>query len=322
MLRLRETDLQGTHPFRAAAGAAAAGAARDRTAGDCDIFSGMSAPHQISRRTFLAMAGSLPLVTRAASAAKQFPPALELYSVRDELSRDLPGTVRAVAKMGYEQVEFYSPYQAWAPEKAKEVRKLLDDLGLRCPSTHNSGASFSGDGMKKAIELNQILGSRKIVLASPGKIEGPDDWKRLAERLNAASEQMRPVGISAGFHNHAEEFMGPQGQRPMDVLAKGTHKDVVLQLDIGTCLKAGADPVAWINAHPGRTRSMHCKDWSAARGYAVVFGEGDAPWKKIFEAAEKTGGIEEYIIEQEEGPATEQLQRVERSLANWKKLRA
>jgi sugar phosphate isomerase/epimerase len=276
----------------------------------------------MSRRDFLALAGSLPLAARLASAADRFPPALELYSVRDELRRDLPGTVQAVAKMGYKMVEFYSPYQSWTPEKTKEVRKLLDDLGLRCPSTHNSGASFEGDGLKKAIELNQILGSTKIVLASPGKVEGPDTWKKLADRLSAASEQMRPQGILAGFHNHALEFQGSPGERPMDILAKQTHKDVILQLDVGTCLQAGADPVAWIDANPGRTRSMHCKDWSASQGYAVVFGEGDAPWKRIFEAAEKTGGIEEYIIEQEEGPADQQLQRVERSLANWKKLRA
>jgi sugar phosphate isomerase/epimerase len=282
----------------------------------------MSAAHQISRRNFLALAGSLPLAARLA-AAKRFPPALELYSVRDFLQRDLPGTVQAVARMGYEQVEFYSPYQAWAPEKAKEVRKLLDDLGLRCPSTHNSGAAFAGDGMKKAIELNQILGSTKIVMASPGKIEGPDDWNRLADRLNSASQTMQPHGISAGFHNHALEFRPMEGgKRPMDVLAANTEKRVVLQLDIGTCLQAGADPVAWINAHPGRTRSMHCKDWSKTRGYAVVFGEGDAPWPRIFEAAEKTGGIEEYIIEQEEGPADQQMVRVERSLENWKKMRA
>lgn len=281
----------------------------------------MSTPQHISRRTFLALAGALPLMTRLGGAAARFPPGLELYSVRNDLARDLPGTVRAVAKMGYPVVEFYSPYQAWTPEKAREVRALLDDLGVRCPSTHNSGAAFSGDGMKKAIELNEILGSRKIVQASPGKIEGPDGWKKLADHLNSAAEEMRKAGISAGYHNHAQEFRGTAGERPIDVLAKSTEKHVILQLDIGTCLEAGADPVAWINANPGRVRSMHCKDWSKSRGYAVVFGEGDAPWPQIFAAAEKAGGIEDYLIEQEEGPADQQLLRAEQSLANWKKLR-
>ena len=91
----------------------------------------------------------------------------------------------------------------------------------------------------------------------------------------------------------------------------------------GTTVAAGADPVAWINANPGRSKSIHCKDWKAGEtGYAVLFGEGDAPWKGIFAAAEKTGGVESYIIEQEQGPAEGQLARAEQCLANWKKLRA
>ncbi len=67
----------------------------------------------------------------------------ELYSVREELQKDLMGTVRAVGKMGYQVVEFYAPYFAWKPDYAKEVRKTLDDSGLRCLSTHNGNAVFT-----------------------------------------------------------------------------------------------------------------------------------------------------------------------------------
>jgi hypothetical protein len=67
---------------------------------------------------------------------------------------------------------------------------------------------------------------------------------------------------------------------------------------------------------------MHCKEWSAAKGYAVAFGEGQAPWKKIFDAAESTGGIEYYLIEQEEAGNQGQLAMAQRCLANWKKMRA
>jgi sugar phosphate isomerase/epimerase len=73
----------------------------------------------------------------------------------------------------------------------------------------------------------------------------------------------------------------------------------MLQLDVGMCLEAGSDPVAWIRANPGRIRSIHCKDWSPNKGYAVLFGEGAADWKGIFEAAEAVGGVEYYLIEQE-----------------------
>lgn len=276
----------------------------------------------ISRRHFLATTAALPFLVRAGVSAAKIPVGLELYSVRDALMKDLHGTVRAVAKLGYEVVEFYSPYYSWTPETAKDVRKLLDDLGIRCPSTHNGSQALSAEGLPKAIELNQILGSRHIVMASAGKTSGADGWKGVAERLTAAAEKLKPLGMSAGFHNHRIEFEpSADGMRPMDILASNTPKDVVLQLDVGTCLQAGADPVEWINKHPGRIRSIHCKDWSPERGYAVLTGEGVAPWAKIIEAAEARGGVEYYLIEQEEGPVEEQLLRAERCLANWKKLK-
>ena len=106
----------------------------------------------------------------------------------------------------------------------------------------------------------------------------------------------------------------------MDILAANTPKDVVLQLDVGTCIEAGSDPVKWIEANPGRIRSMHCKDWSPEQKYQVLFSEGVAPWKKIFAAAESKGGIEYYLIEQE-GSRFPPMETAKRCLANWKKLK-
>jgi len=277
----------------------------------------------VSRRSFLALAGALPFALKAsAAAAGKVPVGIELYTVRDELSKDLVGTVRAVGKMGYEVVEFYSPYYSWTTEKAKEVRKLLDDLGVKCRSTHNDSTTLTAENLPKAIELNQIIGSQYIIMASAGKTTGIDSWKAVADRLNAAAEKLKPAGMATGYHNHQTEWKPIEGQRPMDVIATGTSKDVVLQLDVGTCVEVGDDPVAWIKAHPGRIKSIHCKDWAPGKGYGVLFGEGTSPWPKIFEAAESVGGVEYYLIEQEEGPATEQLQRAEKCLANYKKLRS
>jgi sugar phosphate isomerase/epimerase len=282
-----------------------------------------------SRRQFLASTAALPFlpwasepwgVQRGGRSAAKIPVGLELYSVRDALMKDLHGTVRAVAKQGYEVVEFYSPYYSWTTEAAKDVRKLLDDLGIRCPSTHNSAQALTPEGLPKAIELNQILGSKYIVMASaPAKTA--DGWKAMADRLTAAAEKLKPLGMAPGFHNHRVEWELVEGVRPMDVLAKNTPPGVVLQLDVGTCLQAGADPVDWIRKNPGRIKSIHCKDWSPERGYAVLVGEGVAPWARIIEAAESGGGVEYYLIEQEEGPVEEQLLRAERCLANWKKLK-
>src|SRR5688572_11604507 len=283
----------------------------------------MKNPESVSRRAFLAMAGALPFAASALAQSNRVPVGLELYSVRNELTKDLNSTVTAVAKMGYEVVEFYSPYFQWTVDQAKSVRRLLDELGIRCPSTHNGGDAISPEGLAKAIELNQILGSKYIVLAGPGKISGVDGWKGLADRLTAAAEKLRPLGMFTGFHNHQLEWRPVEGQRPMDILAAGTPKDVALQLDCGTCVEAGADPVAWINANPGRIKSTHLKDWGAGegRGYAVAFGEGDVPWKPLLDAAESVGGVEYHLIEQEVSAPGGALAMAQRCLENYKKLR-
>src|SRR5437588_12243712 len=93
-------------------------------------------PHTVSPRTFMALSATLPFALKA-RAASSLPVGLELYSVRKELQRDPQATVRAVAKMGYQCVEFYAPYFEWSEAETKQMRKLLDDLGIRCFSTHN-----------------------------------------------------------------------------------------------------------------------------------------------------------------------------------------
>lgn len=303
----------------------------------------------LSRRRFLSLSATLPaaallaqtLPGRALAAAsansgtptastrsKKYPIGLELYSVRRELSRDLPATLREVAKIGYEAVEFYAPYYEWTMPYAKEVRSLMDDLGLRCYSTHNHFASFTpGEGMAKAIELNQIIGARHIILSSaPKGTDNVESWKKLCGQLSTAVTQLEPHGLSAGFHNHQTEWKPADGgQRIMDVIAANTPKSFVLQLDVGTCMEAGADPVAWIKSNPGRIKSIHLKDWTPGKseegkGYQVLFTEGVSPWKEIIAAAESVGGVEYYLMEQE-GSRFSEFETAQRCLATWKTLR-
>jgi sugar phosphate isomerase/epimerase len=257
-----------------------------------------------TRRSFVAAA--LPTVTalKVAAFEKHVPVGLELYSVRGELSKDVPGTVEAVAKMGYECVEFYAPYFDWQPDFAKKMRAELDQLKIKCYSTHNNMQSF-GDGLSHAIDLNNILGCKYIVLASAGRAKTIEDWKRVADTLNRANQRMSAYGLHAGYHNHAVEWKPVDGQMPLQVLADNTDKSIMLQLDVGTCVETGNDPVAWIDNHPGRIKSLHLKDWSPDKGYRVLFGQGVVPWKKVFEAAESKGGVEYYLIEQEGSDFTE-----------------
>ena len=276
----------------------------------------------LSRRSFLALSAVLPWAFQA-RALSSIPVGLELYSVRESLKKDPFGTVRAVGEMGYQCVEFYAPYFDWTEVQTRQMKKLLDDLGMRCYSTHNNKEHFDPKNVSRARDLNLILGSKYLVLAWSDPKAGADDWKKLADDLNTAADQLAPAGLKAGYHNHQTEFTTISGQRPMDILAKNTKLAVMLQLDVGTCLEAGADPVAWIKSNPGRIRSIHCKEWSPApdQGYKVLLGEGIADWKGIFAAAESIGGVEYYLIEQE-GSRFSELETAKRCLQAFKQRHA
>jgi sugar phosphate isomerase/epimerase len=275
---------------------------------------------QISRRAFLGTLAAASVGGRIAVAhSKPIPVGLELYSVRNELQKDLRGTVRGVAKMGYQCVEFYAPYYDWTSEYARQVRAELDELGIHCYSTHNGLKSFTPEGIDKAIDLNKILGTRYVVLSSPGAVNGLDGYKHVAETLNKANDTLKGQGLHAGYHNHDAEWKPVEGQKPIEVLRTALDKSIMLQLDVGTCLSTGSDPVAWIKRNPGRIRSMHVKDWSPQREYKVLTGEGIGPWKQMFAAAEKTGGIEYYLIEQE-GSDYPEMETAQRCLAAFRKL--
>jgi sugar phosphate isomerase/epimerase len=253
-----------------------------------------------SRRSFLGLSVMFTWALRARASAS-VPVGLELYSMREVLKLDPFATVRAVAQMGYECVEFYAPYFEWSESETKQMKKLMDDLGIRCFSTHNDESFLKPGNLERARDRNLILGSKYVVLSSSAQKSTLDAWKGLVDSLNIVADKLEPSGLRVGCHNHQVEFRPIQGQRPIEVLAKNTKPSIMLQLDVGTCIEAGSDPVEWIRSNPGRIRSIHCKDWSPepGRGYRVLFGEGAADWKKIFEAAESVGGVEYYLVEQE-----------------------
>ena len=275
-------------------------------------------PMSLTRRGFIG-AGALSAAALTYGQKKPIPIGLEMYSVRQSLMKDRMGTIKAVADLGYQDMEFYAPYYQWTAGEVKEVRKLLDDKGVRCLSTHNSLTNYKPENIQKAIDYNKMLGAHFMVIASAGQPTTLDGWKEVAGQLTAGAELLKPAGLRGGYHNHQAEFTPIDGKRPIEVIAANTPKDFMLQLDVGTCLQMGSDPVAWINANPGRINSLHLKDWTKATGYQVLLGEGDGPWKALFAASEKTGGVEFYLIEQE-GSRYSEIETAQKCLENFRKL--
>ena len=247
-----------------------------------------------------ASAGGLKAQTK-----KQFPIGLQQTAVGRNIQQDLTGTLRAIAKMGYDLIEFSAgTFMNWTPDQARQIRALLDDLNLKCRSTHTEIVSFSGDGLSKSIELNQIIGSDTLVSVrgpAPGGGRGAgrgstpatpptlDAWKRFSDQLSQAADRIRSAKMTLGFHNHGIEFESVEGTRPIDLLA--ANKDITsFHLNIGLCLQGGGDPIAFVEQCPGRIQSLLVQDY-----------KGQARWKKIFDAAEKTGRLQFYLLQRTDG---------------------
>ncbi len=128
--------------------------------------------HRLCRRAFLATLGaarsSFRGLAATAAARPKVPIGLQMYSVRDDEKRDLLGTLAALRKMGYEAVEFWAPYFNWPPARAKEIRRQLDDLGLRCYSNHTAREHFDDGHLPRVVELNHSLGSGYVIMAHAG----------------------------------------------------------------------------------------------------------------------------------------------------------
>lgn len=252
---------------------------------------------------------------------RNVPIGIELWTVRSDVKRDIAGAVRSVAAMGYEAVEFFSTYLNWTLDEARAMRALLDDLGIVCSSTHNGMRAFTPEAIGKTIELNHILGNTAVIVASVPPVDAIEGWRTAAASFADVADRLRPHGLRSGFHNHQNEWRLLDGERPMDVIAARTPDDFILQFDVGPAVEAGADAVAWINAHPGRTKSLHCRDWSATRGYEVAFGEGDCPWPAILDAAATVGGAEYFLIEHGHGTPDEEAPYAVKGLANLRRMR-
>ena len=263
----------------------------------------------LSRRDFLkaaavgagaglaALDGFGALASQVAAPKKKIPVGVQLYSVREQAARDLPAVLAAIGKMGYKGVEF-AGYYGWE-SKPKELRTLLDDNGLRCCGTHTDLETVTGDALKATAELNHVLGNKFLIVPSL-QVEGAQGWVDMAKKFNEIAAKAKTLGMRVGYHAHAGDFKKLGGKTSWEIFFDDTNKDVVMQLDTGNCMQGGGDPVALLKKYPGRSTTVHLKEFGGPEN--AVIGQGIVPWAQVFEVCETTAGTEWYIVEHETGP--------------------
>ena len=251
--------------------------------------------------------------TMTGAGAAHRPLGVQLYTVRDDAERDLPGVLAAVHKIGFREVETY--WNVYT-HPAAELRRMITDHGLRVPSGH-----FDFDGLESKIDYAKTLGVAYMICPMlPEKMWYElDGYKRAAQQLNIWGEKVRQAGMQLGFHNHNYEFTRFGGTTGLATLMNETDpKLVCLEMDCYWIVEAGEDPLKMFERYSNRVKEVHLKDRKsgfhtsqvkdAAAEHFTEVGSGTIRWKPILAAAEKLG-VKHFYVERDSGdvPGMESL---------------
>lgn len=262
-----------------------------------------SASNAIDRRSFLTVAGgglvSAALGSRLGGwhARRIERIGVQLYTIRDALTKDLDGSLAQVAAIGYREVELAG---YWGHTVA-EFRAALERHELAAPSTHIAMERVRDD-LPRVLDEAHLLGHEFVVCPNiADEKAGLDGYRRAADVLNRAGEIAKRSGVTIGYHNHGTELAAIGGVRPYDVMLDRTDPAlVVMEMDIYWLVTGGGDPLAYFRKYPGRFRMVHVKDMDGTPAHAMVdVGKGVINWKEIF-AQSPEAGIEHYFVEHDE----------------------
>ena len=244
---------------------------------------------------------------------------LQLYTVRDAMQKDPAGTLARVAQIGYNSVEgaTYTGSEKFYGMEPAAFKALLQKNGLIMPSSHYSlgEATMNGQPVKgtmlhdwdRAVDDAAAVGIQYMVCAflMPQERGNLDHYKQVADQLNTAGERCKKSGIQLCYHNHDFEFKPEEGKLPYDTLLNATDPQLVkMEIDLYWVTKAGRDPIALFNEHPGRFPLWHVKDMdnTPEHSFAEV-GSGTIDFKNIFKHADKAG-LKYFFVEQDKTPGS------------------
>jgi sugar phosphate isomerase/epimerase len=272
----------------------------------------MNNSEKISRKSFIkasAFALAVPMLSKFNWETKATSKiGLQLYTLRDDISKDLIGTLKKVAAIGYKEVELFGYSNGkFFGKTPKEFKKILSDLGLDPVSGHygagvenKKAIGTLSNGWKQAMDDAAEIGQRYAVCAylTDSERKTIDQYKGYVDLFNKSGEVAKKAGLQFGYHNHDFEFKKIGGQLPYDVIASADPKLVKLELDLYWIVKAGMDPVELFKKHPGRFPLWHVKDMDKTDQSFAEVGTGSIDFAKIF-AARKTAGLTHFFVEQD-----------------------
>ncbi|MCF0060871.1 sugar phosphate isomerase/epimerase [Dyadobacter chenwenxiniae] len=272
----------------------------------------MNYNEKISRKSFMKASAFMlaaPMLSKFDLTAKVSSNiGLQLYTLRTDLAKDLEGTLKKVAAIGYKEVELFGYNDGkFFGKTPKEFKAILDGLGLNPVSGHygagvqmkDQKGTLSND-WQRAVDDAAAIGQKYVNCAylTDGERKSIEDYKKYVDLFNKSGEVAKKAGLQFGYHNHDFEFKKMDGQLPYDIIASTDPNLVKLELDLYWIVKAGLDPVDLFKKYPGRFPLWHVKDMDKGDQSFAEVGTGSIDFKKIFDAR-KIAGLEHFFVEQD-----------------------
>jgi sugar phosphate isomerase/epimerase len=283
---------------------------------------GENMQNRMDRRKFITMSAAaalLPVSLKAAAKWKKIPIATQAWCVRKQMKDDIPGTLQAVAKLGYQGIELENAFG----KSGAEWRKHLDAAGLKACGFHHSFNELKGDKLNASIEFNQAIGNRNLIIRSlPKEVYNSKELLlKTAAEVNEIADKIKASGLRVGYHNHTTDFNKFGADTWWNLFADATKKNVILQFDTGNASEMeGVSVLDFLKRNKGRTVSMHVKPFSKKSPDAFL-GDDELNWMEIMKTVETVGGLEWYIIEYERD-AFPPLEALKANLDRFKKMRS
>lgn len=273
----------------------------------------------INRRAFIGKAAmglggalaltQLPADVLAAARATKLPVGFQTFPVRDKMGKDLAGTLKAMADLGYTHAEMCYPidyagigYGFMKDMTPADIKKTFNDNGLTVTSSHFGMGGLSPEKIDASIEWAKGLGLTQMICSTfwLPKTAKLDDYYKECDKLNKAAEKIKAAGMQAGFHNHDMEFHEIDGKLIYDELLSHLDPNLVKLQFQTQVITLGYKAADYFKKYPGRFISSHLSDWTADKK-EVPIGSGVIDWKEFFAAAKK-GGVKNIFVEEEANP--------------------
>ncbi|MBO9617765.1 MAG: sugar phosphate isomerase/epimerase [Niabella sp.] len=241
----------------------------------------------------------------AANASKKYM-ALQLYSVRDAVAKNLESTLEKLVGIGYNELEIYGYNGSFFGKTPAEFKTILKNTGVKVVSSHHTtGLKVKSkgtltDGWEKAVEDLHSIGARYMACSYLFPEERTKDvYAKLPDLLTKSAKKTVAAGMGFAYHNHDFEFEKYNDTLVYDYLIKNTPASLVnMEMDLYWISKAGHDPVAYFNKYPGRFPLWHVKDMAAGTKDITEVGHGTIDFARIF-AARKKAGMKKWFVEQD-----------------------